>query len=337
MTPLRAPGVEPGWTDFAKLLAERVLSGGMWEQLDESGFLCHEVGGIGEVDYATALTPPSSGRARTRGEAVTMLAARGGQGVLVDWSEVTDFVSWRRLDLSTLSSSEEGWETVVPECEYLGTALKYLERFEAPEILKSIDGVYCRRDAYGLHALRGRSAVDLSSKALIFRDTEKLREAECLARAAVLLDAETWDAVDLGQAHRMNNLASILLVQGKVQEASELLRLAWLAVSDDYDLVGARTATLRVGCSLLAKQSPREPMKGLREQVARWPFENKASVALPWRMASVLEALRPRVSSGALNLLSGVVQVLNGLEGPTSLQRLAVWADPDEVCRGTPA
>ena len=85
---------------------------GVFEALDRSGLLNHRVPcirGCGE----TLSSPPSSSRARVRGDFVRRNAQKS-QDYLCDWAYVWDRKNGRVLDLSDPFETEERWKEQPP-------------------------------------------------------------------------------------------------------------------------------------------------------------------------------------------------------------------------------
>lgn len=107
------------WDDLPDILAARqelcevdVRCGqlgptGVLTALDEAGVLTHHFPGVDNYGHAMA-NPPSSGRARVRGQCIQRLAGRNGR-FRCYWSHISDSKNGRRLDLSDPYVSEEKW------------------------------------------------------------------------------------------------------------------------------------------------------------------------------------------------------------------------------------
>jgi len=80
---------------------------GIFGALDRAGVLAHHIAGVEGIDDAVK-RPPSSCRARLRGEAIRELAARGGAAT-ADWQWVCDQVTQRRLDLTYPFATSPQW------------------------------------------------------------------------------------------------------------------------------------------------------------------------------------------------------------------------------------
>ena len=118
LTPtLRKHGLEwDGFVPFLQLRQElfeidvrfsQLAAGGIFGALERAGVLAHHVPGVEGIDDAVK-RPPSSCRARLRGEAIRELAARGG-AASADWQWVCDPVGQRRLDLSDPFATSPEW------------------------------------------------------------------------------------------------------------------------------------------------------------------------------------------------------------------------------------
>jgi Pup-ligase protein len=81
---------------------------GIFHSLDAAGLLQHRIPGVGDADQAVS-TPPASGRARVRGEAIRRLANEKGDW-RCDWQCIANYDDGRTLDLSNPRIEEEIWK-----------------------------------------------------------------------------------------------------------------------------------------------------------------------------------------------------------------------------------
>jgi hypothetical protein len=106
-------GIRP-FLDFKKELCEidtrfsQLGDRGIFQALDRAGVLDHDGPGVGDLDGALE-TPPASGRARLRGEAIRTLARRR-QTSTADWHGVWDRKRKRMLDLSNPFAEVAEWQ-----------------------------------------------------------------------------------------------------------------------------------------------------------------------------------------------------------------------------------
>jgi proteasome accessory factor A len=98
---------------------------GIFGMLDASGVLRHRVPGVDNISHAVE-NPPSSGRARLRGEAIRRLAAERDQWGC-HWEEIVNRRDGRWLDLTDPFAEQERWQQAAFPAEGL---------YEAPEFAR---------------------------------------------------------------------------------------------------------------------------------------------------------------------------------------------------------
>jgi hypothetical protein len=295
--------------------------------------LRHRVRGIHDIDEAVS-TPPAGGRARIRGHVVARLAGARSAGISCAWDAVRDAIARRRLDLTSPFAGEEVWRDLPADQSAAIALVDHLARVvrepSSPAVTRAIRDLAERLSASGDEAVPGRSgeqAVQVNNHAFDLRNTGRLEEAEHLMRAALAIDLAVRPADHPKVPHRRNNLATVLLMQGRVAEAREQAAAAWLLQGTRYDLTSARILTIRLAiafagsepCALFAGQ--------LKAHLAMWPLPDFADVDRHWQMAPVLDRLAARIEDGAIGLLRAIVGVLNGSGSIGALEDWPLWRE----------
>jgi hypothetical protein len=85
--------------------------------------------------------------------------------------------------------------------------------------------------------------------------------------------------------HRLNNLCTVLIMQGKLDEAKVLLVRAWQLKSGQHDLTSARVLYVRLAVALLESE-PKEIFVGqLKTLLALESLPDYADVVKVWDIA----------------------------------------------------
>jgi hypothetical protein len=183
---------------------------------------------------------------------------------------------------------------------------------------------FCRADATSLRRRSAPHAADINNWALELREGGRLDEAEWLLRAALAIDLECagpWRKVP----HRRSNLATVLLMGGRLQEAREQLTMAWQSVGRRYDLTSARVLTMRLATAFVGDE-PHELFLGqLKQHLRIEPLPDLANVAPHWQAQSILRVLTPELNAEHIGLLRQVIAVLNCEHAIESLDEWSSW------------
>jgi hypothetical protein len=316
---------------------------GLFDALDVTGALHHRVPGIDRIDDALEW-PPCEGRARVRGSVVARLAGRR-DGSICGWASVFDGAASLRLDLSDPFAASESWYPVPPPTPTAQDLVDRLERliaasatFEGSAEMRAIaTRLAAPRDE--APAMRSAAhAVRLNNLAFDLRAAGRLLEAEWLMRAALATDLAHRHHSDRKIAHRRNNLATVLLMQGRVEEARELSTQAWPGAVVDFDLTSARVLTIRLAIAMVDGEPYGFFMGQLKNHLAIQPLRNVADVDSHWQMAPVLRLLRPSLGVQEHDLLQAAVRVVNRSGRLDEMEQYPSWraADPQPLSQAWP-
>ena len=268
--------------------------GGIFTALDRAGVLSHRFPGIDNIEHAME-NPPAEGRARLRGACVKRFGRINGSGDLysADWARVLDRVSGRFLDLSDPFTTQETWR-----------------QFEASE----------------------ESAIQLNNTALEFRNRGQLTEAESMLRRALAIDTEARGGSHPKIPHRLNNLCTVLTMQGKLEEAKHHLAHAWELKTGQHDITSARILFVRLAVAMIESQ-PADPFLGpLKALLSGAPLGDFADVTSTWDIGCFVERLRPQLSEGGAELLAALAAGMNERGKLADVERFPGWRD---AARGT--
>ena len=190
-------------------------------------------------------------------------------------------------------------------------------------------------DAIGSIALRTKyaavnldsadSAVYLNSLALDWRHVGRPYEAELLLRQAVEIERRVLTSGASQHPHRLNNLSTVLIMQGKLKEAKVLLRHAWQLMNGRHDTTSVRILLSRLIISLLESKPPGIYVGRLRTLL----LENAPSVAgnitATTKAAVMVDYLKNRLSVEDCDFLHALFRAANNSEEVHALEEFALW------------
>jgi proteasome accessory factor A len=295
----------------------------------------HEVTGVDEIDRALA-EAPRGGRGHVRGTVVQRLAAHAASFTCT-WDSINSRSGRSRLDLTDPFVETEIWTDghadrhgIPDEVWALLGHLDAPTSAATPGRIRELAGMFLGSDAMELRRLSVPYAADINNRALEFRDSGRLDEAEWLLRAALAIDLEgvgPWKKV----SHRRNNLATVLIMQGRLAEARQQLTMAWQLIGTRYDLTSARVLTMRLTTAFLADERVQLFLGQLKRHVKMQPLPDFANVSNYWRAECVIRAVAPMLDECTVGLLGQVVAVLNREQVDASLDLWQSWRDA-QVC-----
>lgn len=305
----------------------------LFDALDRAGVLRHRVAGVHLVERAARL-PPADGRARIRGQVVARLA---GQTVMAvcGWNSIRDITSQRTLDLSSPFADVEIWHDRPPQSgtRRLVRDLAYLAVSRPPgvaaEAIRSAADALCA--AIGAPPGEGNVTVDdailLNNHAVSMRDAGRLDEAESLMRAALAIDVAIRPAGHPKLRHRRNNLAAVLLLRGRIDEARREVTRAWSETGSQYDVTSARILTVRLAIALVDGEPAALFAGQLKNLLAIDPMPDYAGVDRQWRLDRMLALLTSRLEADSIALLRAIGDIANGQRPLHGLETLPMWRD----------
>lgn len=310
----------------------QVYPPGLFDALDQSGVLRHRVAGIDPIEPAIS-TPPSAGRASIRGRVIARLAARK-PGISCGWDGVRDILSLKALDLSDPFVETETWHDLTARETDASLLLQRLSDVirspVSPATREVIREIAERFGAWGDLALPWRSgvhAMTLNNHACDLRNDGRAEEAEWLMRAALATDLAVRPPNHPKLPHRRNNLGTVLVIQGRLEEAREQVTEAWQQSCGRYDLTSARILTVRLLIALIDGESSELFLGQLKSHLAIQPLQNVADVDRFWKMVPLLDELAPRMSADDVRLLKAIVRVLNASVPGDLLETMERWRE----------
>ncbi len=125
--------------------------------------------------------------------------------------------------------------------ELVDRVANYLEK-----IGDRVGSVALRTKYAAVHLDYPGSAVHLNTLALDWRQIGRPYEAEMLLRQAREIEARVLSPDSETHPHRLNNLSTVLIMQGKLAESKGLLRRAWELMKGRHDTTSARILLSRL-------------------------------------------------------------------------------------------
>jgi tetratricopeptide (TPR) repeat protein len=171
------------------------------------------------------------------------------------------------------------------------------------------------------------TAVFLNNRGLQLRDVGHLIEAESLLRIALRIDKKLQSSNYAIIVHRLVNLATVLVLQFKCEEATRLLREAWNLQSDVPDLNSARVLFVRLVVALLQSEAPGPFVGRLKTLLTLPSLPNSAHVAPKWKVFTFIKVLESKLSNSEAKLLYSLVAAIHDRSKIVELDQHTLWRD----------
>ena len=169
-----------------------------------------------------------------------------------------------------------------------------------------------------------------------FRKAGHLAEAEPLLRQALELDEKARGTAHPKIPDRLNNLCTVLIMQGKLDEAKSLLVRAWQLKSGQHDLPSARLLFVRLTVALLEAESPVLFLGQLKTLLAAPELPDHADVMRIWDIAYFIEHLAVKLGRQSTELLHALAAALNENDQVAKLDPFEFWKNSPPVPLDTP-
>lgn len=175
-------------------------------------------------------------------------------------------------------------------------------------------------------------AQELNQQAVDLRAANRAAEAEPLLREALALEERVYTPQFPKIPHRLNNLASVLLMQGKLAEGCSTLERAWSLNLGRRDVTSGRILFARILAALLLGEDASffvGQLKNLLEGPKLYAPMNVVEVS---DFRSFLDPLGDRLEDEARDLLGALADALNDSGTPAlALDRHPLWRDSSAV------
>lgn len=202
-------------------------------------------------------------------------------------------------------------------------ALGMTSRARAIEKLNSV-----RRDEGPEHPAVALACNEL---AVCLRSQGLASQAELVLREAVAIEDRIFPPDHPKRPHRLNNLASVLLMQDKREETHGLLTRAWQQKDGRHDLTSARILCLRLALEWIEGRDGTPFLGQMKTLLAEAHLGTQLDIATTWEVAAVWESLRPRLSEARLILLQRIAASLNDRTLTAQLVEFPEWRDVPTV------
>jgi tetratricopeptide (TPR) repeat protein len=167
--------------------------------------------------------------------------------------------------------------------------------------------------------------IDQNNLALEYRKIELFRQAESLLRRALAGDIRMKTQAKI--PHRLNNIATVLILQGNLAEAREQVSKAWALKSCPHDLTSSRILFIQYMIALLESKNSTPFIGKLKTLLAVDPLPDHADVARVWDIAYFIEYLRPKLPPDQVEFLMALAEAMNDPTKLPELDKFPLWRD----------
>jgi tetratricopeptide (TPR) repeat protein len=174
------------------------------------------------------------------------------------------------------------------------------------------------------------TARSLNNQALTLRDAGRLSEAESMLRESLRLDTKHRGSTHPKVAHRINNLCTVLLMEGSLEEAGELLSQAWEIKTGQHDITSMRILYLRCILAYLQSRPVGRLLGQLKTLLKIENLPEHAQVSPTWQIGSVLQSLSPQLPAGVPGFLMALVGAMNDRATLAELEEFPEWREAAE-------
>jgi tetratricopeptide (TPR) repeat protein len=173
-------------------------------------------------------------------------------------------------------------------------------------------------------------AVDLNNYALVLRKEKKFIDAEKYLKLAIDFDIAARGEKHPKMAHRLNNLASVFLLDKNYVECSKNLCQAWELRKDSPDITAPRILFIRLLLSLLITGEPAVFIGQLKTVLDMNPLPDYAEIIKKWDINDIFEQLGPYLNNN-LEFLIDLSGVLNNDKQMNALDRYEIWKNTPAI------
>jgi hypothetical protein len=259
---------------------------------------------------------------------------------LPDWTPISRF----RADAQILSSlAVDDWNTIVAGDD--GGTVHFLHVEKSPAWHADpahMAGLWMEAGQYERALRQYKTAVRdviyrsgdrhpdvafmLNQLAFLLRKMGRPAEAERHLRRSIAIEQRSLPPVSPKHPHRLNNLCTVLVMQGKLAEAKRLCSEAWKLSAGRQDVTTARILFMRLVIAMLGAESIGLYIGQLKTLLTA-ALGNAGDVVSTWDIASFLNAVRPRLSSADVDFLQSLAGALNDRATIPALDPVSMWKD----------
>jgi proteasome accessory factor A len=272
----------------------------LFARLEAEGFTDHRIPEIEPADIQIANREPPAGRARTRATLVRSLQTQFGRHQM-SWDHIIDLVDETYAWLPDSAEAPLVWHALSPT-------------------LQTLNGPNAEREYLLKQVLR------FNNEAIGLRKDGRLHEAEALMRQAIAVETVHRHPNHPKIAHRFNNLAVILMMGGKTEEALTVNAHAWKSKAGLHDLISARILTMRLALAMLTGMSCAQYLGQLKTLLLQPALPCLGDIDPIWDPSDVLRFLQSRLTPGQTLSICILARVLNHQRLVPALERWGGWA-----------
>ena len=204
--------------------------------------------------------------------------------------------------------------------ELVDRVANYLEK-----IGDRVGSVALRTKYAAVHLDYPGSAVHLNTLALDWRQIGRPYEAELLLRQAWEIETRVLSPDSETHPHRLNNLSTVLIMQGKLAESKGLLRRAWELMKGRHDTTSARILLSRLTISLLESKPPGIYIGRLTTLLQDRLLSVAGIITTTTRAAVTVDYLKSQLSGDNFEFLHALYRVINNEEETDKLGKFELW------------
>jgi nephrocystin-3 len=193
------------------------------------------------------------------------------------------------------------------------------------------------RQAVVQHVIQSRGAehpdvaLALNRLALLLRTMNRAADAETHLRHAIEIERRVLPPDSPTHPHRLNNLCTVLVMQGKLDEAKRCSADAWGLAASRHDITTARIAFVGLTVAMIEHEPIQSYVGLLKTLLTAGPLGTAGGVAATWNIDSYLASLRPRLSSSGADFIEALSAALNDRAAIVYLDRYPAWSEPVSV------
>lgn len=234
-------------------------------------------------------------------------------------TEAEDLMT-RALQVFRKSSGENHWRTLMTEKELARILNSNGKALESRLLLKT------NVEKSKIHLPDSPdTALAFNDFALLLRKEGNAVEAEKYLRLALGIDERMRGVNSQKIPHRLMNLCTAIVMQGRLVEAKQHLIRGWQIKTGQHDLTSTRLLFVRLVVALLELQPAGQFVGYLKTVLSQEHLAALTGVARVWDIAYFIEFLRPKIGERHAEFLTALVAALNDRTKAPDLERFPEW------------
>lgn len=176
----------------------------------------------------------------------------------------------------------------------------------------------------------------LNNEAIDLRNKGELKKAEELMRKSLEIEIEQRGFSNPKIAHRLNNLATILILRNNLEDAKQLLARAWILKAGRHDITSLRLLFVRLIVAFLESLPIAIFVGQLKTLLIEGSLIDYAAVDITWNAAFFLKQLKSILGDTKVEFLTILVAVINSHSKIQDLDRFPEWRKQSSIPIETP-